>query len=601
MRTAETVLHIIRDRGQRGLPLEDLYRQLYNRDLYLRAYAKLYANAGAMTPGATTETVDGMTLGKIDAIIDALRQERYRWTPVRRTYIPKSNGTLRPLGVPSWSDKLLQEVIRSLLEAYYEPQFSDRSHGFRPGRGCHTALQEVTQHWRGTTWFVEGDLCAFFDRIGHTVLLQILQEKIRDNRFLRLVGNLLRAGYLEEWRFNATYSGVPQGGVVSPILANLVLDKLDQYVEQVLLPAYTRGHRRKTNPPYVALTKAASAARKMGDVDTARRLAQQAQALPSRDPADPNFRRLRYVRYADDWLLGFTGPKAEAQDIKRQLAAFLRDELKLELSEEKTLITHARAGRAHFLGYELHTLHADDQHDRRGQRCINGAIGLRVPSRVTKAKCAQYMRRGKPMHLTQRVNDQAYSIVAQYQAEYRGLVQYYRLAYNLHQLGVLKRVMETSLVKTLAKKHKTTCTRIYTRFQTQQETDHGTYKVLEVSVDRGPDKAPLVARFGGIPLRWNKWATIRDTVEPIWGKRSEVVDRLLAGECELCGALANVEAHHIRKLADLRDKGGTAKPKWVQLMAARRRKSLMVCRNCHHAIHYGRYDGPALSGHWRAT
>ena len=176
--------------------------------------------------------------------------------------------------------------------------------------------------------------------------MQILQEKIRDNRFLRLVGNLLRAGYLEEWRFNATYSGVPQGGVVSPILANLVLDKLDQYVEQVLLPAYTRGHRRKTNPPYVALTKAASAARKMGDVDTARRLAQQAQALPSRDPADPNFRRLRYVRYADDWLLGFTGPKAEAQDIKRQLAAFLRDELKLELSEEKTLITHARAGRA---------------------------------------------------------------------------------------------------------------------------------------------------------------------------------------------------------------------------------------------------------------
>jgi group II intron reverse transcriptase/maturase len=417
MRSAETVLHIIRDRGRRGLPLEDLYRQLYNRDLYLRAYARLYANAGALTPGTTPETVDGMTLAKIDAIIDALRQERYRWTPVRRTYIPKSNGKLRPLGVPSWSDKLLQEVMRSLLEAYYEPQFSDHSHGFRPGRGCHTALQEVTQHWRGTKWFVEGDLCAFFDRIDHTILLQILQEKIRDHRFLRLLGNLLRAGYLEAWRFNATYSGVPQGGVVSPILANLVLDKLDQYVERILLPAYTRGHRRKTNPPYVALTKAATAARKQGDAETARRRNHEAQALPSRDPADPNFRRLRYVRYADDWLLGFTGPKAEAQDIKRQLARFLRDALRLALSDEKTLITHARAERAHFLGFELQTLHADDKHDRRGQRCINGAIGLRVPARVIQATCAQYTRRGKPVHLPQRVNDQDDSIVAHYQAE----------------------------------------------------------------------------------------------------------------------------------------------------------------------------------------
>ena len=300
MRTAETVLNIIRERGQRGQPLERLYRHFYNRDLYLRAYGKLYANKGAMTPGITSETVDGMSLAKIDILIESLRQERYRWTPVRRTYIPKSNGKQRALGLPSWSDKLLQEVIRSLLEAYYEPQFSTHSHGFRPGRGCHTALQEITQQWRGVKWFIEGDICACFDQMDHSILLNILREKIHDNRFILLMDHLLRAGYLEEWYYHTTFSGVPQGGVVSPILSNLVLTRLDEFVEQTLIPAYTRGHRRKTYPPYVALTKAAWQARQTGDLDTARRLNQRAQTIPSRDPNDPNFRRLRYVRYADD-------------------------------------------------------------------------------------------------------------------------------------------------------------------------------------------------------------------------------------------------------------------------------------------------------------
>jgi group II intron reverse transcriptase/maturase len=471
MRSAETVLNILRERGQRGLPVEDLYRQLFNRDLYLRAYAKLYANAGAMTAGATPETVDGMSLAKIDAIIEAVRYERYHWTPVRRTYIPKSNGKLRPLGVASWSDKLLQEVVRSLLEAYYEPRFSIHSHGFRPGHGCHSALQEITQHWRGVKWFVEGDLCSYFDRIDHVVLVKILRENIHDNRFIRLLENLLAAGYLEDWQYHTTLSGVPQGAVVSPILANLVLDRLDQFVEQTLIPAYTRGDRRKTNPPYVALTKAAWKARKTGDLASARHYNRCAQTLPSRDPCDPDFRRLFYSRYADDFLLGFTGPKTEAEEIKRQLTVFLQEELALELSEEKTLITHARTEKAHFLGYEIHTLHANDKHDQRGRRCINGAIGLRVPKRVIKAKCAKYMRNGKPAQLTQQINNSDYSIVAQYQTEYLGVVQYYRLAYNLHELDKLKRVTELSLVKTLARKYKTTCTKIYKRYRALHQTE----------------------------------------------------------------------------------------------------------------------------------
>ena len=216
MRNAETVLSIIQDRGRRGLPVEDLYRQLYNPDLYLRAYAKLYPNKGALTPGATPETVDGMSQRKIDTLIDALRYERYRWTPVRRTYIQKKSGKLRPLGVPSWSDKLLQEVMRSLLEAYYEPQFSLCSHGFRPGRGCHTALEEIGRRWKGIKWFIEGDICSFFDRIDKQILLQTLREKIHDNRFLRLVEQLFDAGYIEAGIRHPSYSGVPQGSGVTP-------------------------------------------------------------------------------------------------------------------------------------------------------------------------------------------------------------------------------------------------------------------------------------------------------------------------------------------------------------------------------------------------
>jgi len=264
MRTAETIQSLLRQRGQRGLPVENVYRLLYQPDLYLRAYAKLYKNAGAMTPGVTTETVDAMSLAKIEKLIDALRFERYRWTPVRRTYLPKANGKKpRPIGIPPWSDKLLQEVIRFLLEAYFEPQFSDRSHGFRPKRGCHTALQEVAHKGRGTKWFIEGDISSCFDSIDHTIVLEILGQHFPDNRFLRLLRGLLEAGYLEDWKFNTTYSGVPQGGVVSPIISNLVLDRLDKYVERELLPTYSRGQRRKTNPPYVAISWAASEARKV--------------------------------------------------------------------------------------------------------------------------------------------------------------------------------------------------------------------------------------------------------------------------------------------------------------------------------------------------
>jgi len=265
MQNAEAVLDILRERGRRGLPCNELYRQLFNPQLYLLAYGRLYSNQGAMTPGVDAETADDMSLEKIGRIIDALRHERYRFQPVRRVYIPKKNGKRRPLGLPSWSDKLVGEVLRLLLEAYYEPQFSNHSHGFRSGRGCHTALREVAVAWTGTTWFIEGDIAQCFDRLDHQVMLDTLGEKIHDNRLLRLLRNMLQAGYLEDWVWNATLSGAPQGGVIPPILSNIYLHRLDIFVETVLIPEYNRGVRRRHNPAYYRAQGALARARDRGD------------------------------------------------------------------------------------------------------------------------------------------------------------------------------------------------------------------------------------------------------------------------------------------------------------------------------------------------
>jgi group II intron reverse transcriptase/maturase len=589
MRSAETVLGIIRERGKRGLPLRDLYRQLYNPDLYLRAYARLYTNNGAMTPGSTPETVDAMSLAKIATLIDDLRHERYRWTPVRRTYVPKKDRKkLRPLGLPSWSDKLLQEVIRSLLEAYYEPQFSNHSHGFRPGRGCHTALKTVQETWTGTKWYIEGDISQCFERIDHEVLLSILRDKILDQRFLRLVQTILQAGYLEDWHYYTTLSGTPQGAIVSPLLSNLYLDKLDKYIEGELIPAYTRGQERQKNRRYFALMTQAYKRRKQGRLDEAQALTKEAQQLPTVAPYDPAYRRLHYIRYADDWLLGFVGPKEEAEAIKARLKAFLHETLKLELSQEKTLLTHATTGAARFLGYEIVPHHNDAKRDHSGHRTLNGHIGLRLPSEVVEKKRALYMRGGKVIPRPELLFNDDYTIVQQYQAEYRGLVQYYLLAQNVAWLWRLHWVMQTSLLKTLAAKHKASLKQIFQKYRATITTPSGPMRCLAVVVEREGRK-PLVARFGGIPLRQQKEVKLIDRDPPhVYLRRNELIKRLLTGACELCASTTDCEVHHVRKLADLKTQGRAEKPLWIRVMASRRRKTLVVCRRCHEAIHAGR-------------
>lgn len=597
MQNAETVLSVLRERGRRGLPCNELYRQLFNPHLYLLAYGRIYSNKGAMTPGADRETVDGMSQAKIGRIIDALRHERYRFKPVRRVYIPKKNGKKRPLGLPSWSDKLVGEVIRLLLDAYYESQFSDLSHGFRPGRGCHTALGNVARTWKGTTWFIEGDISDCFGSLDHEIMLGILGERIQDNRFLRLMHNMLQAGYLEDWKWNATLSGAPQGGVLSPILSNIYLDRLDTFVETTLIPEYTRGVHRVRNPEYNRVQARLWEARKRGDRATARKLVQQRRSMPSGDPHDPGYRKLLYTRYADDTLLGFIGPKAEAEEIKARLAAFLRDDLKLELSQDKTLITHARTGAARFLGYEITVQHADHKISR-GARNVNGVIGLRVPTTVIKAKCAPYMKHGKPEARPELVNETDHTIFTTYGTEYRGLINYYLLAGDVSRLSRFRWVTETSLLKTLACKYGSSVSKMAARYKATVETPYGPRVCFQTVVERDGRK-PLIARFGGIPMKRQKYAVLDDRQpNPAIIRRTELVTRLQRRRCELCDQPGEVQVHHVAKLAHL-DQAGQPQPAWAQRMATMRRKTLIVCTACHDTIHASQPPRTRHS-HWRA-
>src|SRR5271169_5820608 len=465
----------------------------------------------------------------------------------------------------------------------YEPGFSDLSHGFRKGRGCHTALRKIHDTWTGTTWLIEGDISDCFGSLSHDILLRILAEKIHDQRFLRLIRNMLKAGYVEDWEYHDTLSGCPQGGVVSPILSNIYLDKLDKFIEQELIPQYTRGDSRALNPAYREIAIRLQNARRRGDRAAARDLKRQLRSLPSKDPLDPGYRRLRYCRYADDHILGFTGPKAEAEEIKANLATFLRETLGLELNKDKTLITHARSQRARFLGYDITVQHSGTKISN-GRRSANGKIALKVPPDVIRAQCARYRNHGKPWHRSRLQNLDDYDIIRVYGAEYRGVVNYYLLAKDAWRLRTLRWNAETSMLKTLAAKHQSTVSKMAARHKAKAETGDGPRTCFEAR-RRRRGKPDLVARFGGIILRQNRRAVITEPVPVRVGvPRRELLARLRQRECELCETGTTVAVHQVAGIREL-GKPKTGQPAWAALMAKMRRKTLIVCSPCHDWIH----------------
>lgn len=299
------------------------------------AYQNIYASQGNMTQGTDGKTIDAMSLSRIDGIIASLKNESYQPQPSRRTYIPKKNGKMRPLGIPSFDDKLVQECVRLLLEAIYEGSFAKTSHGFRPNHSCHTALNQIQVCFSGVKWFVEGDIKGFFDNIDHEVMIGILAERIKDDRFLRLIRKFLKAGYLEDWKYHNTYSGTPQGGIISPILANIYLDKLDRYMEE-LKTQFDKGAKRAVySETYKLEKKRGVLAKKLRNAITEderqmlsekiREIDRRKLTMPYSDPFDASYKRLQYVRYADDFLVGVIGSKEDAVAIKEQIKAFVAD------------------------------------------------------------------------------------------------------------------------------------------------------------------------------------------------------------------------------------------------------------------------------------
>jgi group II intron reverse transcriptase/maturase len=411
-----------------------LYRNLFNSSFYLNAYAKLASNAGNLTKGVDENTIDGFGGKRIRKLIEDLRYERYKPKPVRRVYIPKKNGKLRPLGILSFYDKIVQEILRQMLEAIYEPIFSRNSHGFRPHRSCHTALQQIHETGNGTSWIIEGDIKAFFDNIDHAIMMDILSKRIKDGRFLSLIRKFLKSGVMEEGKIRDTLSGAPQGGVISPILSNIYLHELDSYMEAISQREY-RGECRRRNKEYVKIHARKYRRIQTGKHKEAKELLQIQRMLSSVDSMDPNYRRVRYVRYADDFVVLVIGPKSMAQRIKLEISNFISSRLNIELSQEKTVITNPLKGRCRFLGYDIVKGKDNTQvvkaKNGRKVKTVKGVLQLLVPGNVIREKIQAFERHGKPAHRSDRLNTPVEGLIAQYNNEIRGLVNYYCMAANV--------------------------------------------------------------------------------------------------------------------------------------------------------------------------
>ncbi len=603
MRNPTDVLNsLAQHSNQKDYSYERIYRNLYNPDFFYAAYQKIYFKEGNMTKGSDDRTIDAMSLKRIDALIEQLKDESYQPAPARRQYIPKKNGKKRPLGIPSFDDKLVQEVVRMILNSIYDGYFEPTSHGFRPNCSCHTALTCIQKYYTGVKWFVEGDIHAFFDEIDHEILIGILRERIRDEKFIRLIRKFLKAGYMEEWQFHKTYSGTPQGGVISPILANIYLDKLDKYMKQYA-DNFNIGGVRAVRPEYsrlsakihkrnLKLQTITDAAKRREIISEIQALQKQHRTMACGEPMDAGYKRLRYERYADDFLIGVIGSKEDCRRIKQDVKEFLAQQLHLELSDEKTLITNAKSS-AKFLGYEIAVRqNAPPSKNKNGKvrRNRNGIVVLKIPTDTIKNKLLEYgalklvVHNGqeiwKPQSRDYLISQEDVEILHRYNAEIRGLYNYYALALNCGTLNNFKYVMQYSMFKTLANKHKCPKKKIIMRMRMGK--DFG----VKVKNAKGKEHVILFYNegFKRKKVSYEDCDSLPRGV--IYYSRTKLTDRLAACKCELCGKEGvPLEMHHVRKLKDLK-----GKKHWEVIMIARKRKTIAVCEECHRKIHSGKID-----------
>ena len=600
MRSPERVLNSLNEHSKdSSYKFERLYRLLFNEELFYVAYQKIASNEGSTTKGSDGRSIDGMSLARIETLIASLKDESYQPHPSRRVHIPKKNGKMRPLGIPAFEDKLVQEVVRMILEAIYEGHFETTSHGFRPKRSCHTALLHIQKTFNGAKWFIEGDIKGFFDNIDHDVLVQILRERISDDRFIRLIRKFLKAGYVEDWTFHNTYSGMPQGGIVSPILANIYLDKLDKYVKEYIRH-FDMGTKRRPGKEsndlanerkrtVRKLKKIKDGAEKAALVARLKAIEQERAAFPSGDEMDGSYRRLKYIRYADDFILGVIGSKEDAQRIKEDIKSFLSASLALELSEEKTLITHTGKS-AKFLGYEI-TVTRNNHQRRDVQGRLRRTYGKRVRLNVSMAtlrdKLLEYgameikLRNGKeiwkPKCRSGLIFNDDLEILDRYNRETVGFCNYYLIANNCVVLHNFRYIMEYSMYKTFAGKYRSTVRKINKKYRlnklfTVKYEQQGVIKSR--TFYKTSFKRRTTAFNGSCDIEPYSIADV---------SRTNLTDRLKAEKCELCGATGKLIMHHVRNLKDLK-----GKESWKRLMSARKRKTIALCPSCHRLRHLGK-------------
>jgi retron-type reverse transcriptase len=600
MRSPERVLNSLNEHSKdSSYKFERLYRILFNEELFYVAYQKIASNGGSTTKGSDGRSIDEMSLARIETLIASLKDESYQPHPSRRAYIPKKNGKTRPLGIPAFEDKLVQEVVRMILEAIYEGHFETTSHGFRPKRSCHTALLHIQKTFSGAKWFIEGDIKGFFDNIDHDVLVGILRERISDDRFIRLIRKFLKAGYVEDWTFHNTYSGMPQGGIVSPILANIYLDKLDKYVKEYIRH-FDMGTKRRPGKEsndlanerkrtVRKLKKIKDGTEKAALVARLKAIEQERAAFPSGDEMDGSYRRLKYIRYADDFILGVIGSKEDALRIKEDIKSFLSESLALELSEEKTLITHTGKS-AKFLGYEI-TVTRNNHQRRDVQGRLRRTYGKRVRLNVSMAtlrdKLLEYgameikLRNGKeiwkPKCRSGLIFNDDLEILDRYNRETVGFCNYYLIANNCVVLHNFRYIMEYSMYKTFAGKYRSTVRKINKKYRlnklfTVKYEQKGVIKSR--TFYKTSFKRRTTAFNGSCDIEPYSIADV---------SRTNLTDRLKAEKCELCGATGKLIMHHVRNLKDLK-----GKESWKRLMSARKRKTIALCPSCHRLRHLGK-------------
>ena len=571
-----------------------LYRYLLREDIYFAAYQKLYANKGATTKGIDNDTADGFSSKYVNDLIQELKNGTYQANPVRRVYIKKKNGKLRPLGIPSFKDKLLQEVVRMILEAIYEPVFDKNSHGFRPNKSCHTAIKQISSEFTGVIWFIEGDIKGCFDNIDHQILINILAKKIKDSKFLNIIRQFLKAGYIEDWKYNATYSGTPQGGICSPILANIYLNELDnkfreiqnkfnvaRTIEDIKTPEYRAIDNEMKRVSYW-INHTENEQERNDLIKKYKLLQQEIHKVPCHTK---NNKKFTFVRYADDWLAGVCGTKEECVMLKAEIAKFLTEELKLTLSEEKTLITHS-SQKVRFLGYDINVRRSKEikgfkmkNGKYKKSRTLHYKVALTIPHKEKIEKFlfskGVIMQKAngefKPIHRTALLNLSDKEILEQYNAEMRGILNYYRLAVDYHTLDYFCYLMEYSCLKTIANKHKSSIRKIIREYK-----DKNTWSIPY-------ETKTGIKRIKPVKIADCKKGVVNDTIykRTKFNFKSTIRQRLNARTCELCGQTGN-ELYEVHTIKNLNELGNS---EWEKAMKKMKRKTIIVCKECHNIIH----------------